>query len=105
MIPIFKQNGLTWTLLNTSKIPNILWYSFDPTELASMESDEKKDLSLLIMTTCHIPMRYRQIVNHFNLLCFTIRQGSQYQRKNKVIKITKKNISPILEGLQSEILP
>ena len=46
MIPIFKQNGLTWTLLNTSKIPNILWYSFDPTELASMESDKKKDLSL-----------------------------------------------------------
>ena len=50
-------------------------------------------------------MRYRQIVNHFNLLCFTIRQVSQEQRKNKVIKITKKNISPILEGLQSEILP
>ena len=50
-------------------------------------------------------MCYRQIVNHFNLLCFTIRQGSQYQRKNKVIKITKKNISLILEGLQSEILP
>ena len=46
MIPIFKQNGLTWTLLNTSNIPNILWYSFDPTELARMESYEKKDLSL-----------------------------------------------------------
>ena len=46
MIPILKQNGLTWTLLNTSNIPNILWYSFDPTELARMESYEKKDLSL-----------------------------------------------------------
>ena len=50
-------------------------------------------------------MSYRQIVNYFNLLYFTIRQGNQYQRKNKVIKITKKSISPILEGLQREILP
>ena len=31
MIPIFKENGLIWTLLDTSNIPNILLYSFDST--------------------------------------------------------------------------
>ena len=31
MIPIFKDNGLIWTLLDTSYIPNILLYSFDST--------------------------------------------------------------------------
>ena len=31
MIPIFKQNGLIWTLLNISNIPNISLYSFDST--------------------------------------------------------------------------
>ena len=31
MIPIFKQNGLIWTLLDTSNISNILLYSFDST--------------------------------------------------------------------------
>ena len=41
------------------------------------------------METSHIPMRYpRQIFNHFNFIYFSIRLGSQYQRKNKVIKIT-----------------
>ena len=40
------------------------------------------------MKTTHIPTRYpRQIFNHFNFICFTIRQASQYQRNNKVIKI------------------
>ena len=29
MIPIFKENGLIWTLLDTWNIPNILLYSFD----------------------------------------------------------------------------
>ena len=42
------------------------------------------------MKTPHIPIRYRQIFNHFNFLCFIIRHGSQYQRNNKVMKITKK---------------
>ena len=31
MIPIFKDNGLIWTLLDTSNIPSILLYSFDST--------------------------------------------------------------------------
>ena len=31
MIPIFKQNGLIWTLLDTSNISNISLYSFDST--------------------------------------------------------------------------
>ena len=40
------------------------------------------------MKTSHIPMRYpRQIFNQINFICFIIRQGSQYQRNNKVIKI------------------
>ena len=48
-------------------------------------------------------MRYRQIFNHFNFLCLTIRQGSQYQRNNKVIKITKQKILSRSSNL--EILP
>ena len=28
---LWKQNGLIWTLLSTSNIPNILLYSFDST--------------------------------------------------------------------------
>ena len=41
MIPIFKENGLIWTLLDTSNIPNILLYSFDST-LSSMKWREDR---------------------------------------------------------------
>ena len=58
------------------------------------------------MKTSHIPMRYpSQIFNHFNFICFTIRQVSQYQRNNKVIKI---KIYPYQKNYRSsnlEILP
>ena len=53
-------------------------------------------------------MRYHQILNHFNFLCLTIRQGSQYQRNNKVIKILQsKKIYRIIDWRPSnlEILP
>ena len=48
------------------------------------------------MKTPHIPMCYRQIFNHFNFLCFIIRQGSQYQRNNKVIKKLQRKKSILL---------
>ena len=49
MIPIFKENGLIWTLLDTSNIPNIL--SIYYTVLIPLKlvwSDEKIDLIKLI---------------------------------------------------------
>ena len=54
------------------------------------------------MKTSHIPLRYlRQIFNHFNFICSTIRQGSQCQRNNKVIKIKiYPYLKKIIEGLQ-----
>ena len=47
MIPTFKQNGLIWTLLNTSNIPSIVYYIvLIPLKL--VWSEEKIDLIKLI---------------------------------------------------------
>ena len=91
MIPIFKQSGLIWTLFDTSMLDTPMYYYTVLIPLNKLVwSDEKIDLIKLInyeniLQSHALPT---PIFNNFNFICFTIRQNSQYQRNNKVIKIT-----------------